>query len=123
MLTYLLMGKSVLRFYPPQNSAFIEISGVDAQSSLPLRQTLPCSLSQNASQTTMAPQKKVTSQTVASTTASKCKKIINGDTGRIDIHPSDLDGVLEQVNKEPSSPTTTLERAAHEHGSRLLAEG
>ena len=71
----------------------------------------------------MAPQKKVTSQTVASTTASKGKKIINGGTGRIDIHPSDLDGVLEQVNKEPSSPTTTLERAANEHESRLLAEG
>ena len=49
----------------------------------------------------MAPQKKPSSQATASVAASKGKKTINGGTDPTDLHPSNPDVVLQQINEEP----------------------
>ena len=63
--------------------------------------------------------KKANSQTAAS----KGKQIVNGGTDPTELHLSDPDVVLQQINEEPSSPTPTYERVANEHESFLPAEG
>ena len=50
---------------------------------------------------TMTPQKKANSQITASIAASKGKKVINGGTDPAEIHLSNINVVLQQINEKP----------------------
>ena len=79
--------------------------------------------SQIASPTVMALLKKASSQTSASTIASKGKKIATRGTNPAGFHPQNPNTILEWVGEEHLSLATTPKGAANKHESRLIAEG
>ena len=96
-------------------SAFIESSLVYAQSSSHSPNATLKTSPQKASPTTMAFQKKVSSQTAAASATSKSKKIINGGTCSVGHHPQNPNIALQPFEEEHSSPMTTPEEAANKH--------